>query len=925
MKNTKFKVIVTLLFVIIVTIGLAVSYRATYLQTLEIGEEYLEIFYTSVKYKYQVMGFNFILLFIILFIENIIIKNGLKPFFKDEKKEMPKLANKSISFILAGLISLIITSLFTEKIILFINSIWVGTQEPIFSTDIGFFLFQKPFIEFVIFYIIGIIMFVTVYMSVYYIVVFNLYLEGIDKELLKKSKFIKQLKLNMILLFIAVACFIFLNTFNVLTSQFISLKDTLSTKLIGAGLSDITIKVWGYRILAILVVISGIILVKNIDTGKVKKILYPILIVPGYLVTLFIIMILFSTIYVNSNKLDKEKQYISYNINYTKNAYDLNIEEEEIETSESITNKEIEENKDVLDNITLVDNDTTLKTLNTLQTSSGYYKYKNTKIQKYVINGKDTDVYISPREVNASLDSNTYSNKTYEYTHGYGAIVSYASKLDDSGNISYVQKSFDTSSNSIYVSEPRIYFGLQTNNTIITNSDNKTEFDYPISSTSNSNYTYAGKAGIKVNLLDRIILSITQKDVNIVFSSNLNENSKVLMNRNIIKRAKTIMPYLVYDENPYLIITDEGKQMWLIDAYTISDSYPYSQKTQIKIDGTKKDINYIRNSVKVIVDTYDGTIDYYITDYTDPIIMAYNKLYPQLFKNAENIPEDITKHFTYPKYLYDVQSEMLKYYHNISEDVLYRGDDVWNYAKYTSKKISGAETTMDSYYTMIKDEKGDNKLGLVIPYTVYGKQNIVSYLIGTVHDNGKMNLKIYRYTQGSNVIGPTQLEKVIEEDETISKEIQNISVTGTKVTKNLIIVPINNSLLYVLPVYQQQLNETDSIPLLKKVIVASGNKVAISDNLDNALKKLVSQSATDIKVDNTDTKNDLINTIIDANKNLSESTKANNYEMIGKDITKLQELIKQLEEMQKLEEKFSEKVTNIVNTNNTIIENNIIQ
>ena len=164
-----------------------------------------------------------------------------------------------------------------------------------------------------------------------------------------------------------------------------------------------------------------------------------------------------------------------------------------------------------------------------------------------------------------------------------------------------------------------------------------------------------------------------------------------------------------------------------------------------------------------------------------------------------------------------------------------------------------------------------------------------------------MNLKMYRYSQGSNVIGPTQLEKVIEEDEEISKEIQNISVTGTKITKSLVIVPVNNSLLYVLPVYQQQLNEANSIPLLKKVIVAAGNKVTIADNLEEALEKLVSQSATDIKVDNTDTKNDLINTIIEANKNLNESTKANNYEMIGKDITKLQDLIKQLEEMQKKE------------------------
>lgn len=923
MKKNKFKIVITLLFILVVTIGLAISYRSSYLQTLEIGENYLEVFNTNIKYKYQVMGFNFILFFTILFIENKIIKSGLKPFFKDENKEMPKLANKSVSFILTAIISLIISPLFTDKLVLFLNSIWIGTSDPIFNMDLGFYLFQKPFIEFCIYYIIGILIFVNIYMSVYYIVVFNIYLNGVDKELLKKSKFVKQLKLNAILLLIAIACLIFLNTFNVLTSQFITLKDTLSTKLIGAGLTDVTIKVWGYRVLAFVVITSGIVLIKNIDTGNFKKILFPMLVVPGYLVTLFIVMILFSTIYVNNNKLDKEKQYISYNIDYTKSAYNLNISEEEIEASDGITNKDIKQNNEVINNITLVDKDTTLKTLNTLQTSSGYYNYKNTKIQKYNIDGVDKTVYISPREISASSDASTYNNKTYEYTHGYGAIVSYASKLDTAGNISYVQKSFDLSNNSIQVTEPRIYFGLETNNTIITNTNNKNEFDYPISTTSNAKYSYSGNAGINVNFLDRLILSITKKDVNIAFASNLNEDSKVLMNRNIIQRAKTIMPYLVYDENPYMVITDEGKQMWVIDAYTVTDCYPYSQKTLVKVEDYKKDINYIRNSVKVIVDAYDGTINFYITDATDPLIMSYNKIYPSIFKSSDDIPQDIRKHFVYPKYLYDIQSEVLKHYHNITEDVLYRGDDAWNYAKYTSKKTSSAETTMDSYYTMVKTDNKKSELGLIIPYTVYGKQNIVSYLVGTVSNDGNMNLKVYRYSQGSNVIGSTQLEKVIEEDENISKEIQSITVTGTKITKNLIIVPVNNSLLYVLPVYQQQLNESNSIPLLKKVIVSSGSKVAISDNLENALEKLVSQSATDIKVDNTDTKNDLINTIIDANKNLTDSTKANNYEMIGKDITKLQELIKQLEDMQKKEDKNNDTVLNTAN--NTVETNNIIE
>ncbi len=921
-KKSKLKIILVILFILLATIGTWMSYRATYLQTLEIGEEYLDVFYTNMNYKYKIIAANFMLFFVLIFIENLFIKRGLKPFFIDEKKEIPKLPNKSLAFILAGTISFVISSMFTEKLMLFTNSIWLGNADPIFNLDIGFYFFQKPFIELILVYVIGILIFMTLYMAVYYIAVFNIYLNGVDKEILKKSAFIKQLKINAFLIILTVAGLVFLNTYNIVIGQFITLKDGLNTKLIGAGLTDVTIKLWGHRILVVFIILSGALILKNVDKGNLKKLITSVAIVPTYLIFLFIIMILFSVIFVNNSRLDKEKEYIGYNIEYTKRAYNLNITEEDIENSDTITKQELAENKNIINNITLVNEDTTLKTLETLQTNSGYYTYRTTKLQKYVINGEETAVYVSPREIVSTSDTNTYNNKTYEYTHGYGSIISYSSKITDSGNIAYVQKNFDSSDKQILVSEPRIYFGTETNNTIITNIKNKTEFDYPINSTTSAEYTYSGNAGIKVNLLDRILLSVMKKDVNIAFSSNLNENSKVLMNRNVIQRAKTIMPYLTYDENPYLVVTDSGKQVWVLDAYTMSNQYPYAQKSVVKVGDYKKEINYIRNSVKVLIDAYNGDINFYITDETDPIMMAYNKVYPNLFKNVDTIPQDISSHFVYSEYLYNVQSQILEYYHNITEDVLYRGDDVWNYATFSATKVAGAETNIEPYYTMVKTKDGKNEIGLIVPYTLYGKQNIVSYLVGTVSANGKMDLTLYRYAQGSNVIGPKQLENVIEQDENISRELQSISVTGTKIMKDMIIIPVNNNLLYIEPVYQQQLNEKNAIPLLKKVIVASGNKVAVGENLRDALDKLVSQSATNIKVENTDTMNDLINTIIEANNNLKDSTKANNYEMIGKDINKLQQLIEQLEQMQEKENETKENTTavNSIMTYNNAIE-----
>ena len=921
-KKKKIKILLVLLFIILFVLYSYITYRANYLQILEIGEEYVPVFEQNNKYKTQIFCFSFIVLFLAFFINNLFIKKGLKVFFDDEKKEMPKLANKSIAFILATILSTFFTAKILDKYILFINKALFGVNDPIFGLDIGFYFFQKPFIYLVLYYIVAVLILMTIYIVAYYIIVFNIYLNSIDRELLMKSKAVKTIKLNVILIVIGIAGIFFLNTYDIVFSQFATLRDSLSTKIIGAGLSDITIKLWGYRLLTIIMIISAIFILKYIGTPKVKRFLTSVCIVPVYLVSMYIIMISFNVLFVNSNALDKEKTYIGYNIDYTKQAYNLNIEETEFENSESITKKDLIDNEDIINNIRLVDEDTTLRTLNSLQTNSGYYSYRTTKLQSYIIDGQDRLVYISPREINASTNSSTYNSKTYKYTHGFGSIISYASTVDQSGNIEYVQKGFDTKDNTINIVEPRIYFGMQTNNTIITNADNKSEFDYPVTATSSAEYQYKGKAGIKLNFIDRLILSIMNKDVNITFSKTT-RNSRVILNRNIIKRAEKIIPNLLYDEEPYLVISDEGKQVWVLDAYTISNEFPYAQRLTIEAKGEKKEINYIRNSVKVLIDAYDGTIDFYIMDKTDPIAVAYQNVYSGVFKDGSTIPTSISSHFVYPEYLYNVQAEVLKMYHNVSEDVLYRGDDIWDYASFSSTSKTAINSEIMPYYTMIKENE-INKVGLVLPYTVLGKQNITSYLIGTIDTNHNLSLKLYKYASGSNVLGPEQLDKEIEQDETIASQLRSVNVTGTKISKNIIIVPINNSLLYIEPIYQEQLNEKNSIPLLKKVVVASGNKVAIGDNIIESLENLVSQSAVNIKVENTDTLDDLVNAIIDANNNLKDSTKSQDFEMIGKDIMRLQSLIDQLKEKNDASKKDIQTEDNInENTNEIAIENRV--
>ena len=729
--------------------------------------------------------------------------------------------------------------------------------------------------------------------------------------MLKESLFMKKLMRNIMMIIVGIGLMTIVNTQNVMYGKILTVGENIEIN--GAGMTEATVQLYGYIIFAFVIVIFANRALKAFKVRNTGKVLKNLAVIPGYLVILFVAMLAFDLIYVNSNELDKEKKYISENIKNTKIAYNVNIEETNLENSGTITKDEISENGNVISNIPIVSKASVLQDLQSNQTSTGYFNYPNANLAKYNVNGKEQLLYLAPREIKNS--GRTYNNKTYEYTHGMGEVIASATESTAAGNVQYIQKEVSGKDEKIDISEPRIYFGLDTKETIATNAKNKQEYDYTDENGNDITSTYTGNAGLKLNFLDRVVLGLSKGDINLAFSREMTNDSKILINRNVIERAKKALPYLIYDEKPYTVVTKEGKIVWVLDAYTTSSNYPYSEYTTIEHDKIKENINYIRNSVKVIIDSYDGTMSFYITDRSDPIAMAYRNIYKGLFKELEEeIPGDISEHFVYPQFLYNVQAEVLKVYHNVKPDVIYRGDDLWDIAKYnTSKTTKSTGTYMDSYYTMLKTKKGE-QFGLVQMYTPEEKQNIISYLVGT-NENGVNTLRLYKFSADSNIVGAMQLDKQIEEDEAISSELESLNVTGTKLSKKMIIVPIDNTLLYVEPVYQTMLNESE-VPIFKKIIVASGNKVAIGDNLQKALENLVSQYAVDIEVENTDDLEGLIEAIIKANQNLTESNKNNDWEMMGKDIEKLQELITSLEKT-KIEE---DKKKEVNNTNNTVNE-----
>ena len=894
-KKTK-RTIVVLIFLIICILISYIKYRGNYLEILEIGKNYIGVFNSNVKYKIITITISFIWIYILMYLTNNRIKKGLKIFFTEEKKNMPKIPNKSIALITAAIGSIISSNILLQKAILFINNTSFGNVDLIYGHDIGYYLFIQPFIKAILIYILISFIIVTMYAMIYYIIILNTqFSKGVNSETLKNSILKKQLLNNVKIIVIIIAALTFISAEDLSSKIFLNVGENKSSySMYGAGIADIKIKSVGYKILSVLMIMAVFLAISAYNGKKTRNFIIWILSVPLYLIGMILVLIGYNKIFIDSNEYEKQKNFIAYNIENTRDAYGINIESISLENTDTISSNEVTQYGDVVSNISTTNKSLVQKLLNQTLTYKGYYSYNSTCVGSYIINKKNTLVYISPREVVSN--DNLYTNTSYEYTHGYGVVVTSASEINNNGDILNLQKSFSNESNLINISNPRIYFGLSNNKTIVTNSNNNNEFDYPKNDANDSDGTtsaYNGNAGIQLNLLDKITLGVSKGDLNLAFASNIDSNSKILTNRNIIERAKKIMPYLTYDSSPYMVVTDDGNLVWVIDAYTTSKYYPYSQKSQVN----GKEINYIKNSVKVLVNAYDGDIKFYITDRTDPVIMAYRKAFPDVFMDIDSeIPEEITKHFTYSEFLYNIQAEILKRYHNTETDVLYRSNDVWDVAKYGSGINSSNSDTiqMNPYYAMIKTkDSNESKLGLVLPYTVSGKQSIAGYIVGT-YENGKRVLKLYRYPSDNTVLGPMQLDTQISQNESISKQIETLDVSGTKLTKNIVVVPINNKLIYVESIYQQYINESDSVPKLKKVIVASGNKMAIGDDLKSSLTNLISE-AFSIEVQDTENEEELIESIIKANNDLKQSSANNDFEIVGKDLKKLESLINKLD------------------------------
>lgn len=701
---------------------------------------------------------------------------------------------------------------------------------------------------------------------------------------------------------VVVIMYNFLSHQDILIGDMLQKESVKGAYLTGAGFLDVNIKLWIYRIISIVIIIAVYNFIRGIKKEESKKILFSIILIPATLIIVFIVNIAIDSIFLRGNDIDREKEYILQNIRATEEAYNINVENKEIAKGTDITSEKIKKDSELIEKLPMVTPDVVKETLENNtdnKEKKSLYKYGNSNLVK---NGNAYD-YLTTREIDDK--DKTLTNKIYKYTHGNFGILTSSSKVNKNGYLLNVSEKFEGQElNGTKIKEPRLYYGENTNSNAIVNAKDIKEYDYPTSTLTNKENNYNGKGGIKLSLLERIALAITKGSTELVFNNNIVENTKVLLNRQIIERAKKILPNIRYDKDPYLVTKDDGGLAWVIDGYTVTSRYPYSQKVSIEADkGGKERINFIRNSVKVVIDAYNGTVDFYVTDTTDPFISTIMKTYPTLFKNYNELSENIKKQMRYPQYLFDIQAKVLTTYHNSDVDNIYRADDRWEVAE-----VSGSGTrSSTSMYTLLK--KGDElKPAIITTYTPEKRKNIVSYLVGQT-ENGANKLTMYRYNEKSE-LSLSFIDTQIEKDEKVQKEMRELTTLGTELKTVRILLPYEDTTLYIKSIYQVFLNE-DSVPVLKKVIVANKGKVGIGNTLKEAMQRMLTENAIDIDVRDLANEDELKDAIIKQNKTLKDVMKQGDFEYTGKDIQRLVKLVDQLEEVSKEKKK----KTNIEKTN----------
>ena len=821
-KNNIFGLFIFIIAILLIILGVYAEWL--WFESLN----YLSVFKTVLFSKITLGAAVFISFFIFLLLNFMILKRRAD------------IVHQKIYLVIIFIVSLfagLLSTTYWFTVLRFLNYVNFGFVDPIFRNDIGFYIFVLPFYNFVLgilFFLLAAILTMTAVTYLFTIKTkkapkpdikegmsfgFEQPFQQIKIEIPKKGR--SHLAFLGGLLLIIFAAFFYLKRYSILFSQ--------RGAVFGAGFTDITITLPLYTILAALTVITAFIAFAYIYNQNTKLLVGSIALI---LVVSFggnIVAGAVQSLYVQPNEFNLEEPYIKQNIKHTLFAYDLNnVDTRDFPVTYDLTINDINKNKATIDNVRLWDWRPLLTTNRQIQLFRTYYEFLDVDVDRYKLDNKLRQIMVSPRELDQNQladKAKTWVNEKLVYTHGYGVVVSPVNKVSNEGLPELFVKDIPSKVEykELRIAQPRIYFGEQSNDFIIVNTKSN-EFDYPLGN-ENVFTSYNGTDGIKLsNILKKAIFSTKLGSLNLFISSAVTKESKVLLNRDIIERATALAPFLQYDTDPYVVIND-GKLFWIIDAYTTSNEFPYSENIGI---------NYIRNAVKVVIDAYNGNADFYIIDKEDPLIQNYAKIFPKLFKDFEDMPNGLKEHIRYPEDLMRVQMRIYGTYHMKDPQVFYNREDVWR----TPNEIySSNEVELKPYYIILKLPDAEKEgFFLITPLIPRGKENMVAWFVAHSDPDNYGKLEVFRLSKQELTYGPMQIEARIDQDTEISQLLTLWDQQGSEVIRgNLLTIPLEQSFLYIEPVYLKA-SAAGALPQLKRVIVAYEDKVTMEKTLQDALE-----------------------------------------------------------------------------------------
>lgn len=782
-----------------------------------------------------------------------------------------------------------------EPAYLWLNQSAYGVVDPVFGLDISFYFFSLPVIQVVQNWLV-VLVFLSIVISgwVYFSQNILAYLfSSVDPSKIKRHMFVL---FGVLLGLMAVGVFI--------TQLELLFSDVGS--VYGAGYTDVHARLFGYRVVMWALVIQALLMLIFAFRGNVA---IPVLSL-GVVVAVWIVLIqiypgLVQSYVVSPNEIQKELPFIERNVAFTRMAYGLDrIKEINYPANASIGKKEFRENASVFNNIRLWNPGPLKQTFKQLQEIRLYYEFGNVDVDRYRLNGNLEQVMLSAREMDTSQLANqaqTWVNKHLVYTHGYGAVMSPVSQITPEGLPYFYVKDLPPQSRlGFEITRPEIYFGERKSESYVIVNTKQPEFNYPKGS-SNSFSKYSGTGGVVLDSIwKRLIYAASYSDIKILISSYIKPESRILYDRQIGTIVRKITPFISFDGDPYLVLTPEGRMVWMLDGYTASDKFPYSEPFR----GV---LNYIRNSVLVSLDAYSGELIYYIKDESDPIIRAYAGIFPKMFRPLSDLPDSLRAHIRYPKDIFRIQSRIYSTYHMSDPQVFYNREDLWAIPKET---YGEQERIMDPYYIVNKGEDGSDRFDLILPFTPTNKNNMVGWLNAGSDPDTYGQLTVYKLPKERTIFGPMQIESRIDQDTEISKSLTLWGQIGSRVIRgNLMVIPFAGSLIYAEPIYLQATQS--KLPELKQVILAHENKIVMADNLDDAVRQIVGESvgsrvqnALDDARDNGVQKLDaLVDELLKSYQEFRIQSRSGNWKQFGESLSGIDAILGDIEKYRAIEKK----------------------